>query len=424
MNTSMSPILPVVLLILVGVLLWRLRKRERNYPPAERANKISEALREGRDVRIVYWSKSRKRFVREIVTPESLDGLYMKALDHARGVTRRFKITRIKEIVVFPHPALGSALIPQESQRNVHVMIVVLLLVVVALVYWLHYDVERNDFTFRTPEPATVGVGSARTGHALSNAFPSQAEDKGLSGKVSGPVTNRSDASLLESKLKNSRGFYEQAFALNAGGDLRGVIEYCTKAIESDPYYAQAYCLRALARVVKGDFNGAITDSTKAIKLSPRYSQAYYIRGGARDERGESEAAIADYTEAIQINPQFSDAYNARAWAQYRRGDLEKAIEDVNQAILLNPRSANAYDTRGWTKYGKGDKDGALADCSRAVQLDPQSAVGYNSQGLLQYIVGDYRDAVLSWNKVIEMAPSSKSHLQPWIQKARDHPAK
>jgi tetratricopeptide (TPR) repeat protein len=420
----MSRILPVVLVILVGVLLWRLRKRERNYPPAERANKISEALREGRDVRIVYWSKSRKRFVREIVTPESLDGLYMKALDHGRGVSRRFKITRIKEIVVFPHPALGSALIPQESQRNVHVTIVVLLLAVVALVFWLRYDVERNDFTFRSTESPTVGVGSARTGHALSNASPSQAEEKALSGKVSGPVTNRSDASVLEAKRKNSRAFYEQAFALNAGGDFGGVIEYCTKAVESDPYYAQAYCLRALARVVKGDFKGAISDSTKAVELNPRYSQAYYIRGGARDERGESEAAIADYTEAIQINPQFSDAYNARAWAQYRRGDFEEAIEDVNQAILLNPKSANAYDTRGWTKYGKGDKDGALADCSRAVQLDPQSAVGYNSQGLLHYIVGDYRDAVLSWNKVIEMAPSSKSHLQPWIEKARGHPAK
>ena len=50
MNSSMSPILPVVLLILVGVLLWRLRRRERNYPPAERVEKISEALREGRDM--------------------------------------------------------------------------------------------------------------------------------------------------------------------------------------------------------------------------------------------------------------------------------------------------------------------------------------------------------------------------------------
>lgn len=420
----MSPILPVVLLILVGVLLWRLMRRERNYPPAERVEKISEALREGRDVRIVYWSKSRKRFVKEIVTPESIDGSYMKALDHARGVTRKFKITRIKEIVVFPHPALGSALIPPESQRNVHVTIVVLLLVVAALVYWLHYDVQRNNFTFRTPEPATVGVGSARTGHALSNASPSQAGEKGLSEKVSGPVTNRRDATLIESRLRNSRGFYEQAVALNAKGDFSGVIEYCTKAIESDSYYSQAYCLRALARVVKGDFNGAVSDSTKAVEFNPRYSQAYYIRGGARDERGESEAAIADYSEAIQINPQFSDAYNARAWAQYRRGNLEKAIEDVDQAILINPRSANAYDTRGWTKYSKGDKDGALADCGRAVQLDPQSAVGYSSQGLLHYIVGDYREAVLSWNKVIEMAPSSKSHLQPWIEKARNHPAK
>ena len=213
MNTSMSPILPVVLLILVGVLLWRLRKRERNYSPAERANKISEALREGRDVRIVYWSKSRKRFVKEIVTPESLDGLYMKAHDHARGITRRFKITRIKEIVVYPASRAGQRADPSGIPE----------------------ECARDDF-----RAAACGGGlallastmmlSAMTSHSgaqnrrrlgselrervmlFQTPLLRKPRRKRLSEKVPGPVTNRSDVSPLESKLKNSRGLLRTGF--------------------------------------------------------------------------------------------------------------------------------------------------------------------------------------------------------------------
>ena len=408
--------------ILFCLLLWRLRKRDRRYSPARRADKILNALHDEQDIRIVYWSKSKRRFVKEIVTPESLNNGYMKAHDHARGITRKFKVARIKNVVVLPHPARGSAAIPEEeTPRSVRVMILALLLVVVALLYWLYRDVERTDFTFRDALESTPRIELTKRYSTFTNTAPSQAEEKTRSEGVSDPETNRTEARLFDIQLKSSRGYYEQALALSPHGDFGGVIEYCTKAIRSDPYYAQAYCLRALGRIMKGDTDGAINDCSRAIELNPRYSQAYYIRGGALDEKGDSEAAIADYTVAVKINPQFPDAYNARAWARYRRGELDQAIEDVNQAISLNPNSANAYDTRGWTEYVRGNKDAALADCSRAVQLDPQSAVGYNSQGLLYFIVGNYREAVTAWDKVIEMTPTAKNQLDPWIENARMH---
>lgn len=414
------------LAILCCLLLWRLWTRVRKYSPAKRAEKILEAIRNGRDIRIVYWSKSRRQFVKEIVTPESLKGVYMKAHDHARGITRKFNITRVREVVVYPHPALGSALIPPESHRSQHVMILSLLLVVAALLSYLRYDVRRSIFLTQDTLSSVPAREPSDTTRVFSNDSPVQASENESSHDVPGGISSGSEFSPLDARARSSRAYYDQAFALSTRGtasggiDFSGVIEYCTKAIESDPYYAQAHCLRALARVMKGDFDGAITDSTKAVELNPRYSQAYYIRGGAHDEKGETDAAVADFTEAIRVNPQFADAFNARAWAQYRSGKFDAAIEDVNQAIQLNPKSANAYDTRGWTKYARGDKEGALADCSRAVQLDPQSAVGYNSQGLLHYITGEYNEALLAWNQTMELSPSAKANLKPWIEKAQE----
>jgi len=186
-----APLLLAALAILCCLLLWRLRKRVRRYSPAKRAEKILEALRERRDIRIIYWSKSRRQFVKEIVTPESLTGVHMKAHDHARGITRKFNITRIREVVVYPHPALGSALIPPESQRSVYVMILSLLLVVAALLCWLRYDVDRNDFSAGTGSSAVLPERGG-TSRALSNGSPTQAGENEVSKDVPGGVTNPS----------------------------------------------------------------------------------------------------------------------------------------------------------------------------------------------------------------------------------------
>lgn len=419
--TARPPLLWVAVALLFCLLLWRLTMRRRKYRPAKRAEKILEALRDRCDIRIVYWSDTQRRFVKEVVTPESLEGVYMNAHDQAQGITRKFNITRIREIVVYPHPALGSAMILRESQRNLYFAILSLLVVVAGLLGYLRYEFRPPILSASSQESSAVPTKRREASDPLSNSAPTQVVGNSFSNDVLGASTNGNEAGPLDARLRSSRAYYDQAYTLNAGGDYDGVISYCTKAIDSDPYYAQAYCLRALAHAMKGELDVAITDSTKAVELNPRYSLAYYLRGGARDEKGESAAAVADYTEAIHINPQFADAYNARAWAQYRRGEFDPAIEDVNQAIQLNPKSANAYDTRGWTKFAIGDKDGALADCSRAVQLDPQSAVGYNSQGLLHYIAGEYDEAVLAWNQAVVLSPTVRDDLKPWIEKAREH---
>jgi predicted DNA-binding transcriptional regulator YafY len=83
----------------VAIWLWT---RERHFPYKERADKISEAINSGKDIKMRYWAKSRKKYSNRTVTPLALDDTYMRAYDHFRKAERRFKVTRIKKLVVVP----------------------------------------------------------------------------------------------------------------------------------------------------------------------------------------------------------------------------------------------------------------------------------------------------------------------------------
>lgn len=456
------PALLAVLLAACAVFLWR-RRRSR------RADEVSRSTTDEREVRIVSWSKSRIQFLREAFAPETHASPLPKAHDRGTGIDRKLNTTDIRDIAALPYPAVGSAVTPQETSprslrvatvsttagrvtiayaeervpRNWRAAMAALLAILAVFLYALHRDRVRNDLTYTGAQSSMAGaqragmnanlsmVSRAAPGNATLmrtpagrgtdlSVAPKTTKTEARSTRVAATATNRNAATPLESRLKSSRAYYDQACLQNDKGASAEVIDYCTRAIQEDPYYAQAYCLRAMARVMSGDFKGTVADCSKAIEVNPRYIQAYYFRGGALDASGEMHAAIADYTKAIEFFPSFADAYNARAWSQYRLGDLDQALRDVNQAIHINSTSANAYDTRGWTKFAKGDKGGAVADCCRAVLLDRQGAVGYNSGGLLYYIAGEYGDALATWTQACQLDPSARVYLKPWMEKARE----
>jgi len=76
----------------------------------------------------------------------------------------------------------------------------------------------------------------------------------------------------------------------------------------------------------------AIVNCSKAIELNPRYGDAYLTRGNAYDEAGEPEKAIDDYTKALNINPVDSFTYYNRGVTLSKIGKVNEAIADYEQA--------------------------------------------------------------------------------------------
>jgi len=91
-----------VLFALAALVWWRRKHGSKKYSYTERAQIILDAIHDRLDVGMIYWSKSEKKFIRRVVTPEELDGYSMRGFDHTLGGIRIFKVTRIRLIEPIP----------------------------------------------------------------------------------------------------------------------------------------------------------------------------------------------------------------------------------------------------------------------------------------------------------------------------------
>jgi tetratricopeptide (TPR) repeat protein len=131
----------------------------------------------------------------------------------------------------------------------------------------------------------------------------------------------------------NAVNFYQHGTSKLTKNDLDGAINDFTKAIELssrlgpaknnnaskltnefttdaeaanvtvvDPFTAQVYCNRGIARMRKGDYDMAIQDFTHAIRIRPNLTEAYLNRGAAKRAIGDPTGALADTEKALSFN--------------------------------------------------------------------------------------------------------------------------
>jgi len=169
-----------------------------------------------------------------------------------------------------------------------------------------------------------------------------------------------------------ARDYLKRGDAQLGRNNLTGAISSYSKAIELDPYFAEAYVRRGTARRAKGSLNGAIQDFEKAQAIDPattvnnrHIADSYSNRGYIEMNDLQIEAAIADFTKAIKS---FGDAmhYYMRGQARLIDEDLEGAIEDFNQALSFNPQndflSTMIYANRGYALLLQGKEKDAQSD--------------------------------------------------------------
>jgi len=124
----------------------------------------------------------------------------------------------------------------------------------------------------------------------------------------------------------------------------------------------------ALKKGGKGDFDGAIEEYTRAITLSSHFNtskspdsrlgnsltdysaesvtvidpftaNAYNNRGLARFRKNDFTGAIEDFNQALKIRPGVGDIYMNRAAALRANGDLQAALKDLDRRVDVAERA-------------------------------------------------------------------------------------
>ncbi|MFO8007238.1 MAG: tetratricopeptide repeat protein [Candidatus Brocadiia bacterium] len=172
------------------------------------------------------------------------------------------------------------------------------------------------------------------------------------------------------------------------------------RAIEFDPGYARAYCLRAGAYSRAGQTEGAIRDLTKAIELDPREPQAYFERGREYIGQGEFRLGVEDIWRSVSIG--WSQAGLRHGVA---RRALRPALEHFRKVLQMDPGNSDALLYRGLALAAGGAYARALHQLKPVTEKRPGCAEAWRCLGQLSVECGCPEDAVVFLGESIKIDP-------------------
>ena len=127
--------------------------------------------------------------------------------------------------------------------------------------------------------------------------------------------------------------------------DHARTIDDCTKAIQLDPKFADAYCMRGTAYEFnywgdddakrKAESTKAVADFTKSIEIDPKHYKAHWGLARIYFSQKEYTLVIRECTKIIELDPNYHEGYLMRASAYTLLGDDERAKRDAEQGEKL-----------------------------------------------------------------------------------------
>jgi len=219
------------------------------------------------------------------------------------------------------------------------------------------------------------------------------------------------DILSIEEELGNERLASEH---LNNGlelfykQELKESIEEYLKAIELNPFYAQAYNALGTSYSFLAKYTEAINCFDKAIDLKADYAIAYYNRGLVKNNLNLSIDSLNDYTKSIDLDPSKAESYVNRGIIYLSDKLTALAEKDFNRAIELVPNLAKAFYNRGVLYESLNQNEKALSDYTKAIEIKPDYAGAYNNRGVVKGKLKLYDEAMKDFDKTIEIMPDSE----------------
>jgi adenylate cyclase len=194
-------------------------------------------------------------------------------------------------------------------------------------------------------------------------------------------------------------------------GDVRReerVMRICSRAVELDPQYADAWALLSIAQSsLKYNFDQPVDDgfaaANAALSIDPTIPQARVAHARRHQQRGNQEKAAAEMEEAIRLGPDSWEVNRAAGRYFLDRRDPDSAVRHYERAVRLVDDDFHSWAMVAMCHKALGN-DAKVAEAAKKMVSEAQRAVGQDpSNGAaLGILAGGYailgeRDRAREW---------------------------
>jgi tetratricopeptide (TPR) repeat protein len=188
-----------------------------------------------------------------------------------------------------------------------------------------------------------------------------------------------------------------------------------TECLRIDPYFAEAYRLRGIAREYLGEKAKALTDFNVYVDLKPNNPEVLFERAVLRFESQQWLPARQDFLKLLTLPPgetntvrysqekynegevrittRHSDAkdylYNYLGLCESNLKRFTQAMAWMDSAVKVAPQNPLYLINRSQVRSRASDNKGALADLQKALELDPENGLALHNLALLKQSGGD-----------------------------------
>jgi non-specific serine/threonine protein kinase len=183
------------------------------------------------------------------------------------------------------------------------------------------------------------------------------------------------------------------------------------KAVQIDPYWAQAYVglanqsyFPALFGLIPPQpaFSQMLDAALKAVELDETLTDAHTTLAVARlhNQWKKWDQAEAGFRHAIQLEPNNPGVRHGFAHFLLWVGRGKESAEQCNLAQELDPFNADLLGCRAWHDLWAGEYDSAIAYSHRALSLDPKEGFAPLIMGWTYEQKGKYQEAISSFQQM------------------------
>ena len=198
---------------------------------------------------------------------------------------------------------------------------------------------------------------------------------------------------------------FDQGEILFGREQYEGAIPYFKKAVEKNPFHAEAYYYLGVCYKETGATD-AVDAFKKAIEINPDYVEAYYQLGVTYNRLNMKKEAIEAFKKALEINPDHEDALLNLGIAYCVDKNFGSAARVLKRSVEIYPNE-KAYYYLGVSYAGQTLHDRAIYAFKQAIEIDTNYLEAYIALGASYGAVENLIQGIKTLNQAVVLDPQN-----------------